>query len=195
MAKPEARRFKRVALRLPAYITINAGEEIEGALINISPGGMALIADAETAPGDAATVRIKDLDVIDGTVARTFPDGFAISFLLSKQRRARLTEKLMIAANDAHAEGLGDRRKSLRHQDGHTRMMCRLDDGASLFAKVVDISVDGVSLDAPRRPSVGAEIHVGRRRGVVIRHTSRGFVVVYRAADAAGAAANLRRVV
>lgn len=188
MVKNDARRFRRISLNMPAQIVINAVDEYEGRLVNISPGGMALIADTRAAPGDAAVIRIKDLDVIEGTVARTFPDGFAVSFLLSKRRRAVLTEKLMLMNNAAFADGLADRRSAPRHKDGNSRTVCRLADGTALYVKIVDMSVNGVSVDAPRRPAIGAEIHIGRQRGVVVRHTPRGFVIVYEAA-AAGAQA------
>ena len=179
MTSSDARQYKRVSLNLPARIVINAVDEYEGRLINISPGDMALICDLKTVVGDAAVVHIKDLDIIEGTVARIFPDGVAISYILSKRRRALLTEQLMLQTNPDYAEGLADRRCAPRHRDPNSRMVCRLPDGSSLFVKIIDTSVDGVSVDAPRRPPVGVSIYVGRQRGVIVRHTPRGFVVVY----------------
>lgn len=179
MSKSNARRYKRISLNLPARIVINAVDEYEGRLINISPGDMALIADTKAVSGDAAVIHIKDLDVIEGTIARIFPDGFAISFLLSKGRRALLTERLMLLANPVFADGLSDRRATPRHRNSATRTVCRLADGTSLFVKIVDMSVSGVSVDAPRRPAIGSSILIGTQRGVIVRHTPRGFVVVY----------------
>ncbi len=184
MFKSDARRYQRISLNLPARIVINAVDEYEGRLLNISPGDMALICDANVTVGDAAVIHIDGLDVIECTIARTFPDGFATSFLLSKRRRNLLTEQLMLKANPDFADGLGDRRTTLRHRDNTARTVCRLADGSSLFVTVVDTSVNGVSVDARRRPQVGSAIHVGRRRGVIVRHTPRGFVVVYEAAPA-----------
>jgi hypothetical protein len=179
MFKTDSRRYRRISLNLPARIVINAVDEYEGRLLNISPGDMAVICAGKTVVGDAAVISIEGLDVIESTVARKFPDGFAVSFILSKPRRSLLTEQLMLRANPEFAEGLADRRTTLRHRDGGTRTVCRLADGSSLLVKIVDTSVNGVSIDAPRRPPVGAPIHVGRRRGVIVRHTPRGFVVVY----------------
>ena len=181
MFKNDARRYQRISLNLPARIVINAVEEYEVRLLNISPGDMALICSAQVVIGDAAVVHIDGLDVIESTVARTFPDGFATSFLLSKRRRNLLTEQLMLRANPDFAEGLGDRRSTLRHRDNSARTVCRLADGSSLFVTIVDTSVNGVSVDARRRPPIGSPIHVGRRRGVIVRHSPRGFVVVYEA--------------
>lgn len=183
MFKNDARRYRRISLDLPARIVINAVDEYEGRLLNISPGDMALITEAKAVVGDAAIIHIDGLDVIETTVARLFPDGFAVSFLLSKRRRNLLTEQLMLRANPDFADGLADRRNALRHREGASRLICRLADGTSLFVSVVDTSVNGVSVDARRRPPVGSPIHVGRRRGVIVRHTPRGFVVVYETAQ------------
>jgi len=190
MFKADARRYRRMRLDLPAQIVVNAVDEYEGRLLNISPGDMALISNAKVRVGDAAVITIDGLDVIETTVARKFPDGFAVSFLLSKRRRALLTEQLMLRANPEFAEGLGDRRSSPRHPAGDARTVCRLEDGSSLFVKIIDTSVNGAAVDASRRPEIGASIHVGRRRGVVTRHTPRGFVVVYDRPSAADANAD-----
>ncbi len=183
MAKTDARRYRRISLNLPASIVVNATEEFDGRLLNVSPDDFAVISDAKVVEGDAVVVRISGLDEIEATVARILPDGFAASFRLSKGRRTKLTEQLMLRANEQFKDGLEDRRSTLRHRNGQSRASCRLADGASLFVKIIDNSVDGVSVEAPRRPPIGSEIHVGRRRGVVIRHTPRGFVVVYDAGE------------
>ena len=183
MAKADARRYRRISLDLPASITVNATDEYEGRLLNISPGNLAVISNAKVVEGDAVILRIKGLDEIEATVMRVLPDGFAAAFLLSRRRRVKLTEQLMLRANEQYKDGLEDRRGALRHRGAPSRAACRLADGASLFVKILDTSLDGVSVEAPRRPPIGSEIHVGRRRGVVIRHTPRGFVVVYDAQD------------
>lgn len=178
MPLSEARRYRRVSVDLPAHITVNDTDAYEGVVVNMSPGGLALKVDAETVIGDAVVVRIKGLDIIEGTVARIYPDGFGVSFLLSKQRRTMLTEQLTLIANKSLSDGLEDRRGSLRHRRVGSRLVCRLPDGTALFVKLIDLSADGVSVDAPRRPDIGSAIHVGRTRGTVVRHTPRGFVVV-----------------
>lgn len=180
MFKNELRRFRRIPLDLPAHIVVNTVDEYEGRLVNISPGDLALKVDARSiVVGDAAVVSIKGLDVIEGRIARVMPDGFALSFMLSKRRRTILVEQLMLRANAGRAADLKDRRSAPRHHGNEQRMACRLPDGTSLFVKILDRSVDGVSVDSPRRPPVGSEIWIGRARSIVMRHTMRGFVAVY----------------
>lgn len=179
MNKSEQRRYRRIPLDLPARIIVNGIDEYEGRLVNISPGDLAIKVEARTMKGDAAVIYIAGLDVIEGRIARTFPDGFALSFLLSRSRRALLTEQLMLRANPNFSAGLSDRRTAPRHQANEQRMVCRLPDGGSLYVRVLDQSVDGVAVESPRKPAVGAAIHVGRQRAIVIRHTPRGFVAMY----------------
>lgn len=179
MPKRELRRYRRIALDLPARIVVNGIDEHQGKLINISPGDLAVVVDAKVVIGDAAIVTITGLDIIEGRIARVIPDGFALSFRLSRKRRQILVEQLMLRSNPSYAESLRDRRLTPRHPMSDQRMVCRLSDGASLFVRVLDRSVDGIAVDAPRKPPVGAEIHVGRDRAVVVRHTPRGFVAVY----------------
>lgn len=179
------RHFRRISLHLPARLTVNAMEEYDGKLINISPGGLAVQCAASVVIGDAVSAAITDLDVIDGTVARLLPDGFALSYRLSKKRRTALTEQIMIRTNPAYADGLQDRRRSLRHRVAKTRTSCRLPDGASMIVTILDRSVDGVAVEASRRPPVGVEITIGQKQGVVLRHTPRGFVIVFSRAERA----------
>ena len=192
--KNELRRYRRIALDLPVRVVVNSIDEYEGRLVNISPGDLAVKAGAKVVVGDAAVVSIKDLDVIEGRIARVTPDGFALSFMLSKRRRTILVEQLMLRANAAHAEDLKDRRSSPRHLGAEQRIACRLPDGGSLFVKLLDRSVDGVAVDSPRRPPVGSEIFIGRTRAVVMRHTMRGFVAVYEPSGLKSAAPRLRAV-
>lgn len=179
MPSADQRRFKRVSLNLPVRVVINTIDEVEGRLVNISPGSMALIVESEAVVGDAVVAHIQDFDIIEGTVARLFPDGVAISFILSKKRREQLAERLVMLSNPGFAKGLDDRRSTPRHRTSDAKTICRLEDGTSLIVKVIDLSVNGVSVDAPRRPAVGSPISIGRDSGVVARHTPRGFVIVY----------------
>jgi len=179
MIRTEQRRYRRIPLDLPARIIVNGIDEYDGRLLNISPGDLSVTVAANVVKGDAAVIYVSGLDVIEGRIVRTFPDGFALSFLLSRRRRTLLTEQLMLRANPGFSAGLTDRRSAPRHPVAEQRMVCRLPDGGSLFVRILDQSVGGVSVESPRKPAVGSPIHVGRQRAIVLRHTPRGFVAVY----------------
>lgn len=194
MANSDLRRYRRIALDLPAHIVVNGIDEYDGRLVNISPGNLAVRVNAKTVVGDAAAVYISGLDYLEGTVVRLTPDGFALSFMLSRRRRATLTELLLLRANSAVGNDLRDRRLTPRHFIGEQRTVCRMPDGASLFVKILDRSVEGVSVDSQRKPEVGSVVHIGRSRAIVVRHTSRGFAAVYEPSSAAGETSRLRAV-
>jgi hypothetical protein len=194
MTKPELRRYRRIPLSLPVRIVVNGIDEYDGRLVNISPGNLAVSVDAKVVTGDGAVVSIKGLDVIEGTVARKTPDGFALSFRLSLSRRQILVEKLLLLANQQFADGLADRRRAPRHPAGDQRMVCRLADGSSLFVRVLERSADGLSVDSQKKPPVGSTLHVGRARAVVARHTPRGFVALYEPQETPAQQPRLRAV-
>lgn len=175
----QTRRYRRVRIQAPIRLVVNGIDEYQGELINISAGDLAMRTDAHVVVGDAATAYVENIDVIEGCVARTFPDGLALSFRLSQSRRTLLTERLMVRANQAIASDLADRRSGPRHRTGAQSVTCRLADGGSLFVRIIDKSVDGVAVEAHRKPPVGATIHIGRMSAVILRHTPRGFVAVY----------------
>ncbi len=179
LKKSEQRRYRRIALDLPARVIVNGIDEYTGRLVNISPGDLAVKLDASVVIGDAAIVYISGLDMFEGRIARVLPDGFALSFRLSRARRALLTENLMLKMNPNFSNGLSDRRTAPRHRQNGERLICRLPDGGSLFVRALDQSVDGIAVESQRRPVVGSEIHIGRLRAVIVRHTPRGFVAVY----------------
>ena len=103
----------------------------DGRLVNISPGNLAVSVAAKIVKGDAAVVSIKGLDVIEGTVARVTPDGFALSFILSKSRRQILVEKLSLAvskerghASDPTSKACGYQTARLQLQNGARASIC-----------------------------------------------------------------------
>jgi hypothetical protein len=179
MSKSDLRRYRRIPLDLPARIIVNGIDEYQGRLVNISPGNLAVNVAAKAVVGDAAAIYIDGLDYLEGTIVRLMPDGFALSFLLSRSRRATLTELLLLRANAALGGDLTDRRGAPRHFVGEQRAVCRMADGSSLFVKLLERSVEGVSVDARRRPEIGSVIHIGRTRVIVVRHTARGFAAIY----------------
>ncbi|MEO0398302.1 MAG: hypothetical protein AAF224_02640 [Pseudomonadota bacterium] len=177
--QPEIRRYRRIPVDLPARAIINGTDERHGRIVNMSPGDLYMKTDGEFAIGDAAMLYVSGFDVLEGSIARVMADGFALSFRLSRARRASLTEKLVLKANPGVKVSVSDQRLGQRHGTGDQPMVCRLADGSSLYVKIVDASADAVAVAAPRKPVIGSDIYVGRLRGVVVRHTPRGFVVVY----------------
>ena len=185
MSKRNLRRYRRMPINEPVRFTVNAIDDYVGRVTEISPGDLVIRSNALLTAGDAVVASIHNLDVIEGRVARIFPSGFALSFRLASKRRRMLTDALMLRLNPEYALPYRDQRQSPRHIEADRRMACRLPDGTSMMVKIIDRSVDGIAIDAPRQPHIGTPIQVGRLRGIVLRHTPRGFVVVSTSSECA----------
>lgn len=179
VGKDHQRRYQRVALNLPAEIIINSIDIFDGTLIDVSPGDVAVQCAARVSIGDNLVVYAKGLDILPGRVVRLMPNGFAAVLILSKPHRQKLTERLFIQSNSDYQNTVSDRRSSPRHIAKDQRNVCRLPDGTTMFVKLIDISVNGAAVDATRKPDIGTAIQLGQRRGVVTRHTLRGFAIAF----------------
>lgn len=173
------RRYRRVALDRPAEIIVNTIDVYVGRIVNISPGDVALQCTAEVRTGDTAIVYVRDLDILPGRIIRHLPDGFAMSLMLSKSRRAQLTEKLFVHTNTSYQSKIDERRAAPRHKKGDERSLCMLPDGSSIYVKIIDMSVNGAAIDSTRKPDIGTSVRLTQRNGVVIRHTPRGFAISF----------------
>lgn len=177
MGKRYQRRHQRVALNIPAEVVVNSIDIVKGVLINVSPGGLALVCDAPVTVGDSIIVYARDLDILPGRVARLLPDGFAASLILTKSHRIKLIEQLFLHTNPAYRDSVNERRATPRHGHHDQHNVCRLPDGSGLFVKIIDMSVNGAAVDSRRKPSIGTPIRIAQRSGIVVRHTPRGFAI------------------
>ncbi|MEL6113335.1 MAG: PilZ domain-containing protein [Pseudomonadota bacterium] len=179
MGKREQRRYQRIALNMPAEVVINSIDIVPATLVNVSPGGLALICDAPVQTGDTVIVYAQGLDILPGRVVRHLPDGFAASLILSRSHRKKLIEQLFMQTNEDYRDRVNERRATPRHGQGDQRNVCRLADGTGLYVKIIDMSVNGAAVDCLRKPAIGSAIRLAQRQGIVVRHTPRGFAIVF----------------
>lgn len=177
MGKRYQRRYQRVALNVAADVVVNSIDIFDGRLINVSPGGLALVCKAPVTIGDSVVVYAQNLDILPGRIVRLLPDGFAAELILTKSRRLKLIEQLFMHSNPAYRDSVSERRATPRHGYRDQRTVCRLPDGSGLFVKIIDMSVNGAAVDSQRKPALGTPIRIAQRNGVVVRHTPRGFAI------------------
>src|ERR1051325_8260463 len=75
----ERRRFQRVRVNLLGRYMLSDRREFPCQVTNMSPGGMALIAPVAGSPGERVIAYIDHLGRLEGVIARTFPNGFAMT--------------------------------------------------------------------------------------------------------------------
>jgi hypothetical protein len=147
-------------------------------VIDMSPGGMAVIAPQCGRVGERVVAYIDHVGRLEGVIARVFPSGFSMSIAASQRKREKLAAQLTWLAN-RHILDLPEDRRHQRvvARDQTTRLV--MEDGAQENCRIADLSVSGVAVISDNRPSIGSPVKVGKVLGRVVRHLENGFAVEF----------------
>jgi len=170
----ERRRHRRYSMELNVRFLLPDGSEHNGALADISVGGMMIKSDAGPAEGSVVIAYVQDLGRLEGLVSRVDESGFAVRLTLSALRRDKLEERL---SGDRKAAGADARQYEREATAGVTRVMRA--DGRELPCRVMDLSLGGVSVETAEWPPLGEEVMVGKMRGRVVRHHEVGIAIEF----------------
>ena len=111
----ERRRFQRVRVDLLGRYMLADRREFPCQVINMSPGGMAVIAPVGGKPGDRVIAYVDHLGRLEGHIARLFENGFAMTISATTRKRDKLAAQLTWLAN-RHILGLPEDRRHGRVQ-------------------------------------------------------------------------------
>src|ERR1700734_880895 len=90
----DRRRHQRVKVNLLGRYMLADRREFPCQVVNMSPGGMALIAPVTDAQGEGIIAYVDHLCRLEGHVARTFQNGFAMTIGATARKRDKLASKL-----------------------------------------------------------------------------------------------------
>ena len=174
----DRRRHQRVRVNLLGRYMLSDRREFPCQVINMSPGGMALIAPVGGQPGERVIAYIDHLGRLEGHVARPFQNGFAMTIAATARKRDKLAAQLTWLANRHLLDSPEDRR--------HGRMAPRnpigrliMPNGVSVACRVIDVSQSGAGVATEQRPPIGAVITLGKVQGRVVRHLENGFAIEF----------------
>lgn len=174
----EARRYQRVKVDLLGRYMLEDRREFPCQVIDMSPGGMALIAPQCGRLGERVVAYIDHIGRIEGMIARIFPSGFSMTIAASSRKRDKLAAQLTWLANRDILNLPEDR----RHQRVNTRdqtTTLRLENGVEEKCRIVDLSVSGVAVISDYRPPLRTLVRIGKAPGRVVRHLENGFAVEF----------------
>ena len=174
----ERRRFQRVRVNLLGRYMLADRREFPCQVVNMSPGGMALIAPVAGAPGERVIAYVDHLGRLEGHIARAFQNGFAMTIGASARKRDKLAAQLTWLAN-RHILGLPEDRRHGRITPKNTMARLVLPNGVNLSCRVIDISQSGAAIRSDQRPEIGALITIGKTPSRVVRHIEEGFAVEF----------------
>src|ERR1700689_1432541 len=95
----ERRRFQRVKVNLLGRYMLGDRREFPCQVVNMSPGGMALIAPVAGQPGERVIAYVDHVGRLEGVIARQFENGFAMTIAATARKRDKLAAQLTWLAN------------------------------------------------------------------------------------------------
>jgi hypothetical protein len=174
----ENRRYQRVKVDLLGRYMLEDRREFPCQVINMSPGGLALVAPECGRLGERVVAYIDHVGRLEGLIARMFPNGFSMTIAASQRKRDKLAAQLTWLAN-RHILDMPEDRRHQRTANRDQMVTLALEDGSKEQCAIVDLSVSGVAVVSLNRPPMGSMVRVGKAPGRVVRHLDNGFAVEF----------------
>jgi hypothetical protein len=174
----ERRRHQRVNVELMGRYMLESRREFPCQTVNISPGGLALVAPVSGALGERVVVYLDQVGRVEGSIVRLLPNGFAIAFSATVRKRDKLAAQLTWLAN-RQILGMPEDRRHERLQPRNPRTIVTLDNGVQSVARLIDVSTSGAGVATDLKLSVGQRIVVGRLPAKVVRAFDGGVAVEF----------------
>src|SRR5215218_10240451 len=165
--RDERRRFQRVRVNLLGRYMLSDRREFPCQVIDMSPGGMAMIAPVTGQPGERVIAYIDHVGRLEGTLVRVFPNGFAMTVAATPRKRDKLAAQLTWLAN-RHILGLPEDRRHGRVAPRNPAGRLILPNGNNVAVLVIDVSESGAAIATEHRPDIGSAVTIGKTPGRVV---------------------------
>jgi PilZ domain len=176
--RDERRRFQRVRVNLLGRYMLADRREFPCQVIDMSPGGMAVIAPVNGRAGERVIAYIDHIGRVEGTLIRQFGNGFAMTIAATPRKRDKLAAQLTWLAN-RHVLGLPEDRRHGRIVPRNPVTQLVLANGTTMTCRLIDMSLSGAAVATEERPPIGALVHLGKVQGRIVRHLEQGFAVEF----------------
>ena len=174
----ERRRFQRVKVHLLGRYMLPDRREFPCQIINMSPGGLALLAPGIGNVGDRVIAYLDHIGRVEGRITRLIDNGFAMTVSATPRKRDKLAAQLTWLANRQILNLPEDRRHD-RIVPRNPSAVLTLDDGTRMACRIIDLSLSGAAVSAANRPEVGTPVNLGRVQARVVRHLEEGFAIEF----------------
>jgi hypothetical protein len=174
----DRRKHQRVKVNLLGRYMLADRREFPCQVVNMSPGGMALVAPVAGMVGDRVIAYVDHLGRLEGRVARAFENGFAMTIGATARKRDKLAAQLTWLAN-RHILGLPEDRRHGRIVPRNPVGRLVLPSGINLTCRIIDVSESGAGIASGERPQIGTLVTLGKVQGRVVRHLEDGFAIEF----------------
>lgn len=175
---PDRRKHRRVPVTVFGRFMREDKQEYPCQVVNMSAGGMAVLAPVTCAVGERVVAYLDNLGRIEGVVVRDFEGGFAVRILASLYKRERIANLLTWLVNQKSL-GLSEERRHERIVPRINASKLILPDGTVHNCRVIDVSLSGASVACTVKPDMGSMVILGRMRGRVVRHHDQGLALQF----------------
>ena len=176
----ERRRHQRVKVNLLGRYMLADRREFPCQVVNMSPGGIALVAPVSGDPGERVIAYVDHLGRLEGKIARLLDTGFAMTVEATLRKRDKLAAQLTWLAN-RNILNLPEDRRHGRFIPRKAMARLILPNGNNVTCRIIDLSESGaaIAISPELRPVVGAMVTIGKATGRVVRHIEDGFAVEF----------------
>jgi len=174
----DRRRFQRVRISLLGRYMLADRREFPCQVVNMSPGGMALIAPVGGEIGDRVIAYVDHLGRLEGKIARQLQNGFAMTISATPRKRDMLAAQLTWLANRSILNLPEDRRHG-RFVPRLTAARLILPNGRNVGVRIIDLSLSGAGIGSEHKPEIGSYVTLGTITGRVVRHLEEGFAMEF----------------
>ena len=176
----ERRRHQRVKVNLLGRFMLSDRRDFACQVVNMSPGGMALVTPVVGVAGERVIAYVDHLGRLEGKITRLIDNGFAMTISATARKRDKLAAQLTWLANRQILNLPEDRRHG-RFVPRNTMARLILPNGTNVTCRVIDLSASGaaVAISPELRPDVGAAVTIGKTTGRVVRHIEDGFAIEF----------------
>ncbi|HEX3709117.1 MAG TPA: PilZ domain-containing protein [Pseudolabrys sp.] len=176
----ERRRHQRVKVNLLGRYMLADRREFPCQVVNMSPGGIALIAPVSGNPDERVIAYVDHLGRLEGKIARPIDNGFAMTIAATLRKRDKLAAQLTWLAN-RNILNLPEDRRHGRFTPRNPIARLILPNGTNVTCRVIDLSASGaaIAIAPDLLPPVGAAVTIGKTTGRVVRHIDDGFAVEF----------------
>jgi hypothetical protein len=176
----ERRRHQRVKVNLLGRYMLADRREFPCQVVNMSPGGIALVAPVPGNPGERVIAYVDHLGRLEGKISRMLDNGFAMTIEATLRKRDKLAAQLTWLAN-RHILNLPEDRRHGRFIPRRAMARLILPNGHNVTCRVIDLSESGaaIAISPELRPAVGVMVTIGKTPGRVVRHIDDGFAIEF----------------
>lgn len=147
-------------------------------VINMSPGGLAMLAPGIGSVGERVVAYLDHIGRVEGKITRLLDNGFAMTVGATPRKREKLAAQLTWLANREILNLPEDRRHD-RIVPRNPMSWLKLEGGREMPCRIIDLSLSGAAVSAEMRPQVGDPVTLGRVPARVVRHLEEGFAIEF----------------